>query len=81
MKISGFTFLRNADSNGYPFIESIRSDAHLLSIEVRPCCRGDRASVIGRDEIESIGNPKVKIVDADWNENMRDRGSGLCHTK
>ena len=27
-----------------------------------------------RNKIESIGNPKIKIVDTDWNENMRDRG-------
>ena len=70
MKISGFTFLRNADINGYPFIESIRS---LLPLVEFVCAVGPSIDDT-RNKIESIGNPKIKIVDTDWNENMRDRG-------
>ena len=71
MKISGFTFLRNADINGYPFIESIRSVLPLVDEFI--CVVGLSVDDT-RTKIESIGDPKIKIVDADWNENMRDRG-------
>ncbi len=71
MKISGFTFLRNADINGYPFIESIRSVLPLVDEFV--CAVGPSVDDT-RKKIESIGNPKIKIVDTYWNENMRDRG-------
>ena len=71
MKISGFTFLRNADINGYPFIESIRSVLPLVDEFV--CAVGPSIDDT-RKKIESIGNPKIKIVDTYWNENMRDRG-------
>ena len=71
MKISGFTFLRNADINGYPFIESIRSVLPLVDEFV--CAVGPSIDDT-RKKIESIGNPKRWIVDTYWNENMRDRG-------
>ena len=71
MKISGFTFLRNAVINGYPFEESIRSllpivDEYLIAVGQ------------GQDEtlsrIRAIDDPKIKIIETVWNENMRDRG-------
>ena len=71
MKISGFTFLRNAEMNGYPFVESIRS---LLPIV------DEYIVVIGesvdqtRKRVESIGDPKIRIIDSTWNESMHDRG-------
>ena len=71
MFVSGFTFLRNAEINGYPFIESIQSILPLVDEFI--CAVGPSIDET-RQKIESIGNPKVKIIDADWNENMRDRG-------
>lgn len=71
MLVSGFTFLRNATLLGYPFIESIKS---LL-----PIC--DEVIVaIGNSEdntlelVEQINDPKIKIIQTTWNENMADRG-------
>ena len=66
MFVSGFTFLRNAEINGYPFIESIQSILPLVDEFI--CAVGPSIDET-RQKIESIGNPKVKIIDADWNEN------------
>ena len=71
MKISGFTFLRNADINGYPFIESVRSALPLVDEFI--CAVGPSIDDT-RKKIESIGDPKIRIIDTDWNENMCDRG-------
>ncbi|HEY6084066.1 MAG TPA: hypothetical protein VIU63_01640 [Nitrospira sp.] len=71
MKISGFTFCRNAVRYDYPIVESIRS--------VLPIC--DEFVVnVGRCEdgtlelIRSIGNPKIKIVESVWDETLRKDG-------
>lgn len=71
MKISAFTFLRNAVINGFPFEESIRS--------ILPLC-DEYIAVIGRSDddtlarVQAIGDPKIRIVETVWNENMQDRG-------
>lgn len=71
MKISCFTFLRNADILGYPFVESIKS--------ALPLC--DEYIVnIGDSEdntlamIKAIESPKIKIIESKWNENMKTKG-------
>ena len=71
MKVSGFTFIRNGNLLGYPFIESIKS---LLAV-----C--DEVIVaVGNSEddtlkcIEKINNSNLKILQTNWNENMIDRG-------
>jgi glycosyltransferase involved in cell wall biosynthesis len=67
MKISGFTFVRNAVRFDYPVVESIRS--------ILPIC--DEFIVnVGPDEdgtcdlIRSIGDPKIKIIQSQWNPQM-----------
>ncbi len=71
MKVSGFTFCRNAVKYDYPVVESIRS--------VLPLC--DEFVVnVGRCEdgtlqlIQSIGDPKIKIVESVWDETLRKDG-------
>lgn len=71
MKVSGFTFLRNAQILGFPAAESIRS--------VLPIC--DEFVVnVGTSEddtlglVRSIGSDKIRILESPWNNNMRDRG-------
>ncbi|HXE42369.1 MAG TPA: hypothetical protein VN516_05025, partial [Candidatus Baltobacteraceae bacterium] len=68
MKISGFTFLRNGQKLGYPFVESIRSVLPLVDefiIALGPC--EDDTEKMLRD----IGDPKIKIIPTQWNEKMR----------
>lgn len=71
MKVSGFTFLKNAKANGYPFTESIRSILPIVDEFI--CVIG--ASTDGtREIIEKLHEPKIRIIDTIWNDNMRDRG-------
>ena len=71
MKVSGFTFCRNAVKYDYPIVESIRS--------VLPLC--DEFIVnVGRCEdgtlelIRSIGDPKIRIIESIWDESLRKDG-------
>ncbi len=71
MKFSGFTFIRNGQILGYPFVESIKSIlpiVHEYVIALGPC-EDDTEAMINR-----IGDKKIRIIHTTWNENMRDRG-------
>lgn len=68
MKISGFTFLRNGQKLGYPFVESIRSVLPIVNefvVALGPC-DDDTEKML-----RAIGDPKIKIVPTQWNEKMR----------
>lgn len=71
MKISGFTFLRNAVLNGYPFEESIKS---VLPIVDEFICVIGSGIDDTRDRVAGIADPKIKIVDTVWNERMQEKG-------
>jgi len=71
MRVSGFTFLRNAVINGYPFTESIKSLLPIVDEYVIAVGEGSDGT---RDEIEKINDPKIRIIDTQWNESMCDRG-------
>jgi glycosyltransferase involved in cell wall biosynthesis len=71
MKLSAFTFIRNGQMLGYPFVESIRSILPIVDeyvIALGPC-EDDTEAMIRR-----IGDAKIRIIHTRWNENMRDRG-------
>jgi glycosyltransferase involved in cell wall biosynthesis len=68
MKVSGFTFLRNAQKLGYPFAESIRSILPIVDefiIALGPSDDGTEA------RIREIGDPKIRILHTQWNEQIR----------
>jgi len=71
MKVSGFTFLRDAEISGYPFIESIES---ILPIVDEFICVIGKSEDSTREKVEALKNPKIRIVDSKWNESMQDRG-------
>lgn len=67
MKISAFTFLRNAQRLQFPFVESIRSALPLVDefvIALGPCDDDTEAM------IRAIGDPKIRILPTAWNENL-----------
>ena len=67
MKVSGFTFLRNGQKLGYPFVASIRSILPLVDefvIALGPC--DDDTEKMVRE----IGDPKIRIIPTQWNERM-----------
>jgi hypothetical protein len=68
MKVSGFTFLRNGQKLGYPFVASIRSALPLVDefvIALGPC---DDAT---EEMVRAIGDPKIRIIPTQWNERIR----------
>ena len=68
MKVSGFTFFRNGQKLGYPFIASIRSILPLVDefvIALGPC--DDETEKMVRE----IGDPKIRIIPTQWNERIR----------
>jgi glycosyltransferase involved in cell wall biosynthesis len=69
--ISGFTFIRNGSSLGFPFVESIRSLLPLVDEFVVAVGASDDDT---RERIVAIGDPKIKIIDTVWNDRMADRG-------
>ncbi len=75
MKITGFTFIRNAILYDYPIVEAIRS--------ILPICEHVVVAV-GHSEdetlslIRSIGEPKIKIVETVWDDDLREGGRVLA---
>ncbi|MGE0157891.1 MAG: hypothetical protein AB7T31_00690 [Gemmatimonadales bacterium] len=67
MRISGFSFARNAVSLDYPLRESLLSALPVVDELVVAVAAGDREDDT-RGLIESIGDPRIRIVDADWDE-------------
>ena len=71
MKVSGFTFCRNAVKYDYPVVESIRSALPLCDEFIVNVGRCDDGTL---QLIESIGDPKIKIVESVWDESLRKDG-------
>ncbi len=75
MKVSGFTFVRNAIKYDYPVVESITSilpivDEMIVSV-------GD-SSDDTLALIQSIDSPKIKIVHSVWDDSLREGGKVLA---
>jgi hypothetical protein len=75
MKITGFTFIRNAVKYDYPVVASINS--------ILPICT-DFVVSIGHSEdntdslIRSIGSQKIKIINSVWDDTLRSGGKVLA---
>jgi hypothetical protein len=68
MKVSGFTFLRNGQKLGYPFVASLRSILPIVDefvVALGPCEDDTEAMLRG------IGDPRVRIIATRWNERIR----------
>jgi len=68
MKVSGFTFLRNGQKLGYPFVASLRSILPIVdefAIALGPC-EDDTEKML-----REIGDPKIRIIPTQWNERIR----------
>lgn len=75
MKVTGFTFVKNAVKYGYPVVESIRSVLPLVDEMI--VCLGD-----SEDETEqliaSINNVKIRKVHSVWDKNLTKGGAVLA---
>ncbi len=76
MRISGFTFVRNAIDLYYPVVESITSILPICDEFV--VAAGD--STDGTTELlRSIGDPKVRIIDTVWDRTLFVGGATNAH--
>ena len=75
MKVSGFTFVRNAIKFDYPIVEAITS--------ILPVCDEMIVAVGNSDDatlalIKSINSPKIKIIQTTWDDTLREGGKVLA---
>jgi len=75
MKVSGFTFVRNAIKFDYPIVEAITS--------ILPLCNEVIVAVGNSDDdtlglIKSIDSPKIKIIETVWDDTLREGGKVLA---
>jgi hypothetical protein len=74
MKVTGFSFIRNAQKFDYPIVEAISS--------ILPIC-DEVVVAVGKSEdetrtlVESI-SPKIRIIDTVWDDSLREGGRVLA---
>jgi len=75
MKVSGFTFIRNAVKYGYPIVEAVKS--------ILPLCDEIYIAVGKSDDntlelIKNIDPVKIKVVETVWDDSLREGGRVLA---
>lgn len=75
MKVSGFTFVKNAIKYGYPVVESITSI--LPVVDEMIVCLGDSDDDTN-NLIASIGSDKIKMIHSVWDDSLREGGKVLA---
>ena len=76
VKISGFTFIRNGNVLGYPFVAAIRS---LLPLCDEIIVNVPRSTDGTRESVQAINDPKIRILESEWDEEQRHAGLALSH--
>ncbi len=74
MKISGFSFARNATKLYYPMKQAVQSILPIVDEFVIALGKGDDDDAT-REELLSINDPKVKIIDTIWDPKYMKRGA------
>lgn len=74
MRVVGFSIIRNAIQYDYPIVEAIRS--------ILPIC-DEVVVAVGRSEDETLSmvkniDPKVRVLETIWNEDLRKSGAVLA---
>lgn len=75
MKVSGFTFIRNAVTNDYPIVQAIES--------ILPLC-DEFIVAVGKSEdetlslIQNIQSDKIKIIETVWDESVKEGGRAFA---
>jgi len=75
MKVSGFSFIRNGQKYGYPFVEAIKS--------ILPICDDFYVAVGQSDDetldiVKAIDPDKIKIIETVWDDSLREGGRVLA---
>ena len=75
MKVTGFSFLKNAVLYEYPVVEAIRSILPICDEFVIAIGKCDDGSL---DLIQSMEEDKIKIIETEWDENLKKGGRVLA---
>ena len=75
MKISGFTFIRNAQKFDYPIVEAITSILPLCD-EMIVCVGNSADDTLAM--IEQIPTDKIKVIHSVWDDSLREGGRVLA---
>jgi hypothetical protein len=75
MKVTGFTFIRNAIKFDYPVVEAITSILPICDEFIVALGNSDDDT---RSLIESIDTTKIKIIDTIWDDTLREGGRVLA---
>ncbi len=68
VKISGFSFIRNGNALGYPFVPAIRSLLPLCDEIVVNVPRSTDGTL---ETVRAIGDPKVRVMESAWDDAER----------
>ena len=71
MKVSAFTFIKNGQILGYPFLQSIQSILPIVDEFVINVGESEDETL---KMINSIEDKKIRIIESKWNDGMTDRG-------
>ena len=71
MKISAFTFIKNGQILGYPFLQSIQSILPIVDEFIVNVGESEDNTL---EIINSIEDNKIRIIESKWNDQMQDRG-------
>lgn len=75
MDIIGFTMVRNAQLLDYPLQESLRSMLPICQKIIVNVCSSDDHTL---QMVETIGSPKIAIIQSPWNIHLREGGALLA---
>lgn len=76
MKVSGFTFIRNAIDYDYPIVEAIKSILPLCDEVIVAVGNSDDGTL---DLIKSIASDdRIRIIETVWNDSLREGGRVLA---
>lgn len=71
MKVSAFTFIKNGQILGYPFVQSIKSVLPIVDEFVVNVGLSEDNTL---EMIEAIDSSKIRIINSSWNDNIHQSG-------
>jgi hypothetical protein len=75
MKVAGFTFVRNAITYDYPVVQAIRSILPICDYFVVAVGRSSDDTLA---LVKSIADPKIHIIETEWDDSLREGGRVLA---
>jgi len=75
MKVAGFTFVRNALQYDYPVVQAICSILPICDYFVVAVGKSEDATL---ELVRSIGDPKIHIIETEWDDSLREGGRVLA---